>query len=60
MLINTRVFILTRYVFMLFVYTFYNNILGNKIDLELPSGLAWWKFMNLYHATFDIELVIDR
>ena len=46
-----KVFILTRFVFIHFVCTFYIDILGNKIDLEIPSGLAWCNFVKYYHAT---------
>ena len=39
--------------------TFHINILGSKIDLEPPSGLAWQKFVKSHHATFDTELALD-
>jgi len=54
-----KVFIFTRYVFIHFVCTFYIEILGNKIDLELPSGLAWRKFVKSHLADFDTELALD-
>ena len=57
--IQSKVFIFTRYVFIHFVCTFCIYILGNKIDLELPSGLAWRKFVKSHHTTFDTKLALD-
>ena len=37
---RSKVYIFTRFVFIHFVCTFYINILGNKIDLEIPRGIA--------------------
>ena len=50
-IVKSKVYIFTRFVFIHFVYTFYINILGNKIDLEIPSGIAQGKFVKSYHAT---------
>ena len=55
----TKVFISTRYVFIHFVSTFYVNILGNKIDLELSSVIARPKFVKLHLGTFVSMLAID-
>ena len=55
---TTKVFIFPRYVFIHFVCTFNIDILGNKADLELYTGLAWQKFIKLHHATFVDKLAL--
>ena len=58
---HTRVYIFTRFVFIHFVCTFYIDILGKKIDLEIPSGLAWCNFVKSNHATLlPSQLLISR
>ena len=58
-IVATKDFIFTSYVFIYFVCTFYINILGNKIDLELPSGLVWHKFVKSHHATLVTGFAFD-
>ena len=55
-MVDLKVFIFTRYVFIHYVCTLHIDILGNKIDLELPSGLAWHKYIKSHHVT---KLALD-
>jgi len=48
----SKIVTFTRFVFIHFVCTFYTDILDNKIDLELSSGVAWLNILKLHQAFF--------
>ena len=50
---RSKVFIFNRFYLIHVACTFYIDILDNKIDLELPIGIAWLNFVKLHHITRD-------
>ena len=58
-MVPDKVFIFTRFVFIHFVCTFYINILGKKIDLEIPSGLAQGEICEILSLNLVAKLAFD-
>ena len=54
-----KVYLFTRFVFIHFVCTFYTNILGKKIDLEIPSGLAQGEICKILSRNLVAKLALD-
>ena len=53
--IFSKVFISTRYVFIQFVCTFYTDILIDKVDPEILSGLVSLNYVNLHNTLCHIS-----
>ena len=56
---NFKVYMFTRFVFIHFVCTFCINILGKKIDLEIPSGLAQGEICEILSRNLVAKLALD-